>query len=64
MLRAHLTDSLEKRRDYPITIFHASGIRLQRHVIGEIVEAERTSAGTPLTVASDGDDERAVRGIE
>jgi hypothetical protein len=64
MLRTHLSHPIRKRRDYSVTVFQPAGIRLERPVIGEIIQAKSASTRAPLTVASYCDNEGPVGGIE
>jgi hypothetical protein len=64
MGRAHFAQSLRHRRDQTITVLDTPRIRLQTHVVRELVQTQSTSAREPLTVASDRNDERSVSGIE
>ena len=64
MLRVQLSHPFRERRDYSIAVSHAAGIRLEYSVIGETIQAKGASACAPLSITSNGDDERPVGGIE
>jgi hypothetical protein len=64
MLRAHLSHPLRKCRDDSIPILNSAGVRLERRVIGEIIQPEGESTCAPLTVTSYRDDKRPVGSVE